>query len=131
MSLETVLFARLTGHAGLHALVDDRIYRVRAPQGVVVPFIVHFRPDAERFPHMGGSGGVLNTRVQFDCFAKSDDAVRAVGRELILALDGWFDPGSAPEIFGTDIDNDQDAAFDDMAELYRVIIDIIVAHREV
>jgi hypothetical protein len=135
VSLESVLYSRMTGWAPLTALVDDRIYRIRAPQPVIVPFVTHERISADRFAAMEASPDTprpeepLNTRIQIDCWAASDDDVREIAHAVIGAFESWLDPGSNPEIFGAEIENDQDK-YDADADLYRAIIDVMISHRQ-
>jgi uncharacterized protein DUF3168 len=130
MTLESVFFDRMSGFPDLHALVDDRIYRVRAPQGVIVPFLVHTRIDTVRYDAMASAAGVLSTRIQIDCFSNDDDQVREIAKQVFLALDTWIDPDSDPEIFGCSEFNDGTDEFDDNTELYRATVDVIVGHRD-
>lgn len=129
MSLEQVLYERLTGWPALAALVDTRIYRLRAPQGATVPFLVTRRITATRFDAMQQSAGVVKTRVQIDCFAATDDAVREIARAVVAAFDSWMAPAASPEIFGAFVEDDQDD-YDDLTGLYRAIIDVTIGHRE-
>lgn len=39
-ALERAIYSRLSGDAGLAALVDDRIYNIAAPRGASLPYVV-------------------------------------------------------------------------------------------
>lgn len=130
MSLRSVLYEHLSNDPGLAPLTDNRVFNRRAPQGVVVPFLVWRRVTVERFPAMGGSARVVNSRIQIEAFAGDEDSVEELAQALVDSLDGWIDPASDPEVFGTSTADDQEDSYDDVTGLYYVTIDTTVSHRE-
>lgn len=90
MSLDTVLYTRLTTFAGLTALISDRVYaRNELPQGVALPAVSFMRAGVERVSAMGVDTGLARARVQVDAWASTYDGVRAVAEQLRLALQRW------------------------------------------
>lgn len=129
MSIESVLYARLTGFAGLTALIGNRVHSTPAPQGVVVPFVTYEQISAVREAAMGGWIDALTTHFQLDLIAATAASRGQVRRQLIAAFQDWRDPASSPVVFGAHVENDQ-STYDDETALYRAIIDVIVDHRE-
>lgn len=125
-----MLFAHFSADPGLAPLTSDRVYNRRAPQGVVVPFLVWRRVTVERYAGMGGSARVVNSRIQIEAFAADEDGVEALAQAVVDSLDGWTDPDSDPEVFGTSTADDQEDSYDDTTGLYFVTIDVTVSHRE-
>lgn len=90
MSLDTVLYTRLTTFAGLTALIENRVYaRNELPQGAVLPAVSFMRAGVERVSAMGVDTGLARARIQVDAWASTYDGVRAVAEQLRLALQRW------------------------------------------
>lgn len=89
MTIETTLYTRLTGFAGLSALVAARIHPNLLPQNTPYPAISYRRVTAERPSAMGGDCGVVRGRFQFDVWAELYSDAVAVRAQLRLALQRW------------------------------------------
>ena len=97
MTIEAVIFTRLSGFAGLSALVSDRIYPVTLPQNVEMPAVTVALVSDIRIQAMGGFTGLVRARYQVtswsgehdDGTAGNPDEAVAVAKQLISALDGW------------------------------------------
>lgn len=88
-TIETVIYSRLTGYAGLSALVSTRVYPSILPQSVTYPAVSFFRVSSERPHAMGVDAGVVIAMYQFDVWASTYTAARQVAKQLILALQRW------------------------------------------
>jgi hypothetical protein len=90
MSLETVLYTRLTTFSGLAALVGLRVYARNAmPQGGMLPAVSFYRVSVERVSAMGVDTGLARARVQVDTWDTTVDGARAVAEQVRLALQRW------------------------------------------
>ena len=97
MTIEAVIFTRLSTFAGVTALVGDRTFFVEVPQNSEMPAISYRRITGERIPVMGVNSGLVRALFQFDCWSgeKADgtrgsvDEARAVADQVIKALDRW------------------------------------------
>jgi len=112
VSLESALYQYLSAEEGL-ADVSPRIYPVVAPQGAALPYIVHRRVSETRMPHLGGSSGMVRTRVQFDTYASTPDESIATSEILRGLLDGWRN-----DSMGTDELNVLSINHDDRQTIY-------------
>lgn len=96
MALEEALFDLLSGNAALAALVEDRIYPVRAPQDAERPYVVFSRLDTANLATLSGRGTHDAVQLAVMCFADEDDAAttRAVARAVRQVLDGYSGDGA-------------------------------------
>lgn len=129
MTIDAVLYTRLSGYAPLAALVGNRIYPDVAPQGVEVPFVVRRLIDEQRESGMGADLGLVAARHQFDVFGATHASRRSVMDALRAALQRWENLGSSPRVFDVLIVSRQEL-FDGETELYRGILDVTVHHSE-
>lgn len=121
MSVETDFYSAVTGDATLAALVGTRVYPAILPDNATLPAMVY--SVISQVPI--GSGGCESTRVQVDCYAAKyyTDASGITGikslRDGLLALaqatGNWTHTG------GPDF-------YDDELNIYRQVVDLIIAH---
>lgn len=119
MILGPVLYTELTDGA-VGALVSDRVYPMVLPQQPTMPAISY-----QQISNPVASEGTLELRqprFQFNCFADTAIAARALANALVGQMRGWSSKSDSV-IHANDegwIDD-----YDDDAETYRVIIDIV------
>ena len=92
MQLEQALYAYLTGHAGLSALVGTRVYPEYLPDAPTYPAVVYQRVSGlASYTHDSavGAGDFDRARIQFDCWADTYAGVKAVRAQLIAALSAY------------------------------------------
>ena len=87
-AIEALLYSHLSADVALAALVSNRIYPDRLPQGVTYPAIryvvidsppVHVKPTMATVRH-------VRARVQLDVYARTFAAVKDVEAALVTAL---------------------------------------------
>ena len=115
MAIEATLYTRLTTHAGLSALVVDRVFPNHLPQDVTYPAISYRRVTSSRPSNFGADAGIVRARFQIDVWASSYDSASAVREQVRLALQRWSNTA------GTVV---QDTFFIDDQELYEDDIDV-------
>jgi hypothetical protein len=92
MSLESEVYSRLSGFAGLTALVSTRIYPLRLPQDTTLPAVTFTRLSASRLSAMGSDPGLVRARVQYDAWTEGSgafDGARAIAEQIRAALQRW------------------------------------------
>ena len=89
MSIQTVLYTRLTTFAGLTSLIGLRAYPQVAPHTPTTPFIVYGEVSDEHHSAMGEDSQVVSSRYQFDVFADTDASKNDVTKQLRKALQRW------------------------------------------
>lgn len=82
------LYSRLSGIAGLTALVSTRIYPQVLPEDVTFPCIRHFGVSLNPTVAHDGDVNLDFVREQFDVYATTDLAVEAIVTQLRAALGG-------------------------------------------
>lgn len=87
--VEELLYSCLKNCAGLSALVGDRIYPVRAPQGVTAPFCVYTKISNNRQYAMGGYANVQRHRFQVSCYGATYSSAKNVAAQVTAALEAW------------------------------------------
>jgi len=130
--IEQALYTRLTGFAGLSALVASRVYPMRLPQSPTYPAVTYQRVAGERTPAMGADTGVMAAVVQLDAWGATYPSAKAVAKQVRLALERHRNGSSDPEILDIFIERDQDLdpAEEPVPDLFRVSLDFRVWHRE-
>jgi hypothetical protein len=119
--MEETLTGLLTSVAG------GRRYWVRAPQGAPLPHIVLNRVSGIRDYHLRGASGLVESRVQVDCYGETYASVRAVARAVVAAVSGH----RGGSIRGVFVDNERDLPAEDagpVKRLFRVSIDLMIQH---
>ena len=131
MTLQTSLYASLAAYAGLTALVGTRIYPVRAPQDVTLPYVVLHRISGVREQTITRSVGSTSVRVQASCFSDryttdgsnyGADEVRAQVRAAFLAYVTGSGGVTIHDLeLGTDIDE-----YEDDTRLFHCITEAVI-----
>ena len=95
MAIEDLIYTRLSGFAGLAALVGARIYPDELPQDVAVPAVVYslVADDTPQPQQVTGQTDLIRARYQFDCWAETPLEARNVRLQLRLALKRWATAG--------------------------------------
>lgn len=93
--IQELIYTRLSGFAGLSALVGNRIYPKNLPQDAVRPAIVYqlIAQETPQPQQVVGATDLIRARYQFDCWADTFRAARNVRDQLRLALKRWQTAG--------------------------------------
>lgn len=129
MSIESVIYDRATGHAGLSALVSTRVYPNVAPQNVTVPFVTYRRVSAVRPSGFGSDVGIVEARFQFDMYATTYSGARAVAEQVRAAFQRWTN-SSGTVVYETRIENELESFDAEPALLHRAVTDIVFHYAE-
>lgn len=113
MSAETSLYAALSGHAGLTALVSDRIWPDVIPEARTLPGVVFARAATEPIVAMDGSVLAEVAELSIGCWATQRQAADACADQVVAAI-----AAAGFQFIG------RGGGFDDKAQLY--VTDITV-----
>lgn len=131
MTMETAIFALLSGDAGVASIAGDRIFPQIAPEDVDSPFVTYQRISGPRIKSMDGPSRLAQPRIQIDAYAESYAQVKALSLAIRKRLDGYRGTVSGVRIGGISLETDQDFLEDNMdPKLHRVSMDFFVMHRE-
>jgi hypothetical protein len=129
LSIESVLYDRLSGYSGLTALVSTRIYPNVAPQNVTVPYITFRRVSSVRDSGFGTDLGTVTDRFQFDAFDTTYSGLRSIVEQLRAALQRWTTTGP-PVVEGVFMENTQETFDAEPVLLHRAITDFRIHYQE-
>ena len=120
--------ARLIAHAGLLAIISQRVYNNIAPQGATIPHIVFRRVSAQRDLTHSGPSGVARARFQFDCLGKTPTEAKQIAANLRNALHGYSGTISGQTIMRSEMINEVDGFDVDFGAL--VSADFLISYTE-
>ena len=126
--IEEAIYLHLKNHPGLSALIGTRIYPLRMPQNPTLPAVVYQRISTPRTYSHSGYSNLADPRFQFSVWAESYSGALAVAEQLRDAINGFTGSGSIP-VYSSQIANESDD-YEPSTELYRILIDAFIAHRE-
>lgn len=125
--MEEALRAVLKGRTALTTLVGTRIDWGARPQGATSPAVVLHRIGGERGQTLSGPDGLVQSRVQVDCWGQTYKAAKDVSRQVVAGLNGYRG-GTIQRVF---IDTERDDQFLDPPDpLYRTRLDLTVWHSQ-
>lgn len=115
------LFSHLSGHAGLAALVDSRVYPIVAPQDPERPYLTYQLISRESEPTHDGPSGLDNPRLQIDTWASTYVEAGQVAKQVRAAMDGFVGTVGDVEFQASFLDEERDL-YEDATQppLYRV-----------
>lgn len=126
--MEAALLARLLASAGLTALVSTRINWARRVQGEGLPAVVLHRIDGHPDYHTAGASGLVESRVQVDCWGSSYKSAKAVARQVEAAVSGARFTQGAIRFDAVLIADERDSTFDETTPIFRTSLDLMVHH---
>lgn len=137
--MEESLVAYLMAYSGLTSLIGTspvRIYWTRAPQAVanVDPlrrYVTMQRISGNRDTHMQGVSGLVESRVQVDCYGLTYAASKGVARAVEARISGLSFTQSGTVFQVCILDAERDGYEDDATpdKLYRTSLDFIIWHK--
>lgn len=130
--MEEGLVAFLLASAGLTALVDNRVNWASRVAGEPTPSVVLTVVSVDRDYHLAGTSGLVATRVQIDCWAKSYSAALAVSREIRTLLSGYRGAMGSVRVQGVFLASERQSFEQGSGgeDFYRVSLDIFLHHQE-
>ena len=134
--LEEGLFSYLSTYGGLVPLIGARVYPMRIPQGATLPCLTYQRISTPRIlthDSSGATGDLASPRFQFDAWADTQKAAKAITDQVRAAMNGKTgEIGTAPNnitIRAGLVEDEVPEYFPD-ARLYRSRSDYFIWHEE-
>jgi len=134
MSLEAAILAYTKAQV---ISVNNRVYGVRAPNGVGTPYIRFITMTPEFVHSMGDDSGLVMSRIQFSVFGDEYGEVKGVIEDLKKAYRNYkeSDPtvkmGGQHWVQATLLANQGDDRYEDATSLYHTPLDVFVWNMEV
>lgn len=125
-----VIYTKLTGYAGLAALIGARVYPGQLPQRPTLPAITYQRVSTTLVQTRDNAGraSLERPRYQFDCWASTRKGARQVAAELRYAL-ATLPQTSNPRVDVALVQNDFDD-YEPDTDRHRAIVDVFVWYEE-
>lgn len=128
MSLESDLYAELSGDAGLTALVGVRIWPSVASEGTSTPYVVYAPIFHEGIYGLDGEAtNQSRARVQIDCYSEDPDEAAAIARAVIAAIPQSSSNGANP--IHRAAHSNQDLGLEPGTRLFRRMLEFSIFHR--
>lgn len=136
-TLEAALYDYLTNDGGVAALVDDRVYPTRLPEGtnaqpLPLPAISFQRISAARtytYDSFEETSAWVRARVQFSCWSHSALESIEVGEAVLLALSGYSGDMSGEYIGSSSAELELDD-YDAPVRLFRRSVDFFITYED-
>jgi len=130
MNIEEALYAHVTGDASIAALISDRFYPLRAPQGAALPYAVYQRISTPRIRSQSGPSGLARPRFQVTCYASSYSQSRQLANLMRISLDGFRGTmGGGVSVGAVFLENEMDT-YEDETGAFGTPMDFIIWHQE-
>jgi len=130
MSIDSALYARLAGFAGLSALVSARIYPPPIPQDPTYPLVTYQQVSGNRgYVYGPNQDGFVWARFQLDSWAETLIGARALSEQVRLALSNYHGTSDSVVIDYIRIESEQQL-FEEDVEKHRISQDYFVWFRE-
>lgn len=124
MPLEEYLYSRLSGHAGLSALVSTRISPMKSLQAGDLPCVTMQRAGGGREYNHDGIERMSESLWQFDAWSGEFDSAKDVGRQIMAAL--LTDAPPTFYAFISDVSND----YESDTKRHRVMVQARILYNE-
>jgi hypothetical protein len=123
MSFKDELYSYLSAYTGLTTYVGTRIYSVKAPQNVQVPYCAYYIiSDIRDYSHQGYSH-LRRIRVQISCFSNETVELESIKEQVIAAIEAW--PTVNANVQAAFIEDGPDL-YEDETQRYHIPVDAII-----
>jgi hypothetical protein len=127
--IEQHLYQRLTGFAGLTALVATRVYPQKLPQEPTYPAVTYLTVSALRESAMSADPGVARRRFSVIAWGATFTSASDVAEQVRAALQRYKGTLDGTEVLDSYIVLTRDLYNDD-AKVFSVVNDFDIAYRE-
>ena len=111
------------------ALIGDRLYPARLPQGVTLPAVTYQWIARVASVTYEGAADLARGRIQIDCWATSYAAMVSLAKAIRAALSGYRGAMGATPITNARVVNEVDLP-DPEPALWRRMVEVVLWHRE-
>ena len=128
MALEYTLPAYLMAHAGLSALVGDKVYPDMEPQNVEQPYVCFEVISREKLYTHDGYTTTSIYSLQVSTYAASKDDAIEIAAQVFAAMDAW--PTAAPDNVGFCVQEGEGGIWVEGIDLYCIDQDYAIFYNE-
>jgi hypothetical protein len=127
-TIDGSLFARLSGYAGLAALVGIRVYPAPIPQNATYPLCTYQEISRVPIHVMGATLSVAHIRYQVDSWAATLATAKAVAAQVELALDNYAGTSDSVVIKNTFLEVGQSMDYDPTEGMHRYMQEFVMEY---
>lgn len=130
--LEEALFTYLSADPAVYALVEERIYPFRLPEGCLLPAIAWQRISSSRtYTHdpFEDTSAFVRARIQFSCWAIAPLQAIQIGEAVLLALSGYTGDMAGQLIGASSAELELDE-YEQQTKLYRRVLDFFISYED-
>ncbi len=88
MAMKDDLFDKVTGDAGVTAIIVKRFFPDSAPAGTEFPYATYFEVADPGHHHMGGNSDIRSPEMQIDCWGRTSTEAASVAEAIKNVIDG-------------------------------------------
>lgn len=126
---DTTIYARLTSHAGLTALIGDHVYPVLIPPQPLYPLCVYLRVSDVPSTTPDWTIYARDARYQVSCYATTRKEALAVSEQVIAALHSYVSGDIKRIRYENLMEIVEPGAGPNGADLYHVPVDFLVTFK--
>lgn len=122
MSIEALVYGRLTTYSGITAITSTRTYPMILPQRPTYPAVTYQKISNTE---QKGTSTLRDSRYQLNLWATTYAEAHSLAAQVKAAFEEWHDLDQTPGVNMARVAGELDD-YDDDALVYRVIVDVIL-----
>lgn len=122
MSIEALVYTRLTTYSGITAIASTRTYPLLLPQTPTYPAVTYQKISNSE---QKGTSALRDSRWQLNCWASTYAEAHSLAAQIKAAFEEWHDLDQTPGVLFARVVGEIDDYDDDMP-VYRVILDVML-----
>lgn len=122
MSIEALVYGRLTTYSGVTAIASTRTYPMLLPQTPTYPAVTYQKISNSE---QKGTSALRDSRWQLNCWGATYAAAHSLAAQVKAAFEEWHDVDQTPGVLMARIAGEVDD-YDDSADVFRVIVDVLL-----
>lgn len=130
--LEAAIFDYLSSDPVIESFVGDKIFPVRGPDKVPLPYISWRRVSANRlytYDRFADTDAWTTARIQFDCWATTANEAMEIGEAVLAALSG-YEGDMSGQLIGSSFAVNEFDTFDTESKFHRRTLDFFVSYED-
>lgn len=129
--MEESLIALLLAVSGVTTVVGERVHWNRIEAPAVAPYVILRTISGTRDYAMDGATGLVESRVQVDCYGSTYASAKTAARAIEAALSGYRGTQGGTEFGGVFLTAERDLVDEDEspADLHGVSLDFTIWHK--
>lgn len=125
------IYARLSGDAGVSALVGTRIYPGAGPEGATYPLVLYNQIDSGAVRDLSSATDHFRTLQQIDVYATTKSSAVAIAAAVRASLDYKLNQTwGGLSIPASRFDDQFDSGFEEGSNLHRIIQQYRISYKE-